>query len=39
MLTLQGPGSGAITPGPAGYVMLIAQPGPNQGTRSRHCPG
>lgn len=24
--------------GPAGYLALIAQPGPNQGTRSRQCP-
>lgn len=24
---------------PAGYLALIAQPGPNQGTRSRQCPG
>lgn len=24
---------------PAGYLALIAQPGPNQRTRSRHCPG
>lgn len=23
---------------PAGYLALIAQSGPNQGTRSRHCP-
>lgn len=22
---------------PTGYLVLIAQPGPNQGTRSRHC--